>query len=175
MKIRKADRGDPVPWNLLLDADGPRAEIRKYLPRGEMWLAQEGPRVVGAMILMETRAHVWEIMNLAVVADMQRQGVGTRLLRKARTLARQRRAHRLEVGTGNSSLGPLAFYQRFGFRISSIAFDFFTFRWKRIHRENGIPLRDMVRLEISFEHPALAQEPAGAHNANVNTAPRSGR
>jgi ribosomal protein S18 acetylase RimI-like enzyme len=176
MKIRKANRGDPVPWTLLLDADGPRAEIRKYLSRGETWLAQEGPRVVGALILMETRAAgVWEIMNLAVAPDLQRQGVGTRLLRKARALAKQRGAHRLEVGTGNSSLGPLAFYQRFGFRIIGVEADFFATRWKRVRRENGIALRDMVRMEICFERQERAQTAGGAHNAKENTAPLSGR
>jgi ribosomal protein S18 acetylase RimI-like enzyme len=176
MEIRRADPGDPIPWTLLLDADGPKAEVRKYLARGELWLAQEGPRVLGSMILMETRAGLWEIMNLAVRADSQRRGIGTLLLGKARSLARRRGARRLEVGTGNSSIGPLAFYQRFGFRIVGVEVDFFARRWKRVRSESGIALRDMVRLEIDFERRARAAQAAGgAHSSKANTAPLSGR
>src|SRR3989442_999223 len=42
------------------------------------------------MVLMETRGDVWGGMNLAVSRNVQRKGIGTRLLKKARTLARQR-------------------------------------------------------------------------------------
>jgi GNAT superfamily N-acetyltransferase len=174
MKIRKANPGEPIPWTLLLDADGPKAEIRKYLSRGELWLAQEDARIVGSMVLLQTRAGAWEIMNLAVCTDLQRTGIGTQLLRKAKALAKQRGAPRLEVGTGNSSIGPLAFYQRFGFRIIGVDVDFFTRRWSRVRRENGIELRDMIRL-AAFGHPMRSQPAGGAHSAKAKTAPRSGR
>jgi ribosomal protein S18 acetylase RimI-like enzyme len=175
MNIRPADPGGPIPWALLLDADGPKAHVRTYLARGELWLAQEGPRVLGAMILMETHAGVWEIMNLAVRADSQRRGIGTRLLGKARSVAERRGGRRLEVGTGNSSIGALAFYQSFGFRIVGVEVDFFARRWKRVRRENGIALRDSVRLEIDLECRARVQAAAGAHSSKANTAPWSGR
>jgi len=100
---------------------------------------------------METRVDVWEVMNLAVSRNMKRKGIGTRLLKKARTLARQRGAHRLEVGTGNSGIGQLAFYQRFGFRIVGVDANFFVRRWHKVWKQNGISLRDMVRMEIEFD------------------------
>jgi ribosomal protein S18 acetylase RimI-like enzyme len=156
VRIRPSTPADAIPWALLMDADSPRAVVRKYLARGELWLAEDGTRVLGAMVLLAKRTDAWEIMNLAVAADAQRQGIGTRLLRKARQVAKARGAHRLEVGTGNSSLGPLAFYQRFGFRIVGVAVDFFTPRWSRVRRENGIALRDMVRMSLDVRGRARA-------------------
>lgn len=148
LKIRKATAEDAVPWPLLFDADGPRAEVEKYLARGEQWLAEQAGEVVGQMVLMETRADTWEIMNIAVAEERKGQGIGTALLRKAKLLATQRGAHRLEVGTGNSSLRELGFYQRFGFRIVGVDFDFFVRRWGKATKQGGIPLRDMIRMEI---------------------------
>jgi ribosomal protein S18 acetylase RimI-like enzyme len=149
--IRRARPTEPLPWDLLLSADGPRPEIEKYLARGELWLAECGGDIVGEMVLMETRVDVWEIMNLAVSQSVQRQGIGTRLLKRAKTMAKQRRAHRLEVGTGNGGVGQLAFYQRFGFRIVGIDANFFVRRWHKVWTQNGIPLRDMVRMEIALD------------------------
>lgn len=148
LKIRRATLADAVPWTLLFDADGPRAEVEKYLARGEQWLAEQAGEVVGQMVLMETRADIWEIMNIAVADACKGQGIGTAMLKKAKSLATQRGAQRLEVGTGNSSLRELAFYQRFGFRIVGVDFDFFVRRWGKATKQGGIPLRDMIRMEM---------------------------
>jgi len=148
--IRPFGPGDTVPWALLLAADGPRREIRKYLERGELWLAVQAGRVVGQMVLMQTRVGTWEVMNIAVDESLRGQGVGTALLRKAQQLAGERGARRLEVGTGNSSLRELGFYQRFGFRLCGIDFGFFTRRSARVQKQDGIVLRDMVRLAIDL-------------------------
>ncbi|WP_206169060.1 MULTISPECIES: GNAT family N-acetyltransferase [unclassified Variovorax] len=152
-QMRRAAPEDPTPWALLLAADGPRAEIRKYLSRGELWLAEAAGQVVGQMVLLETRVGTWEIMNIGVSDELRGRGVGTALLRKASALAAERGANRLEVGTGNSSLRELAFYQRFGFRIVGVDTDFFVRRANggRLQKQNGIVLRDMVRMRIEFE------------------------
>ncbi|MDR6518672.1 MULTISPECIES: GNAT family N-acetyltransferase [Variovorax] len=152
LKMRRATPDDPMPWPLLLAADGPRAEIRKYLSRGELWLAEAAGEVVGQMVLLETRVGTWEIMNIAVRGELRSHGVGTALLRKAKALATERGAQLLEVGTGNSSLRELAFYQRFGFRIVGVDTDFFVRRTGggRLQRQDGIVLRDMVRLRIEL-------------------------
>lgn len=149
--VRLATSDDRVPWRLLLSADGPRAEVDKYLSRAELWLAKRDREVVGAMVLLHTRADVWEVVNLAVARALHRRGIGTRLLSKARALARQRGARRLEVGTSSSGIGQLAFYQRFGFRIVGVDPDFFAGRWRTMAKENGIPVRDMVRMAIVLD------------------------
>ena len=52
----------------------------------------------------------------------------------------------IEIGTGNSSLNQLMFYQKSGFRMKEIWVDFFTKNYEEPIEENGIPCLDMVRL-----------------------------
>ncbi len=52
----------------------------------------------------------------------------------------------IEVGTANSSIGQLAFYQKCGFRITGVDKDFFVRHYPEEIFENGIQCRDMVRL-----------------------------
>ena len=53
---------------------------------------------------------------------------------------------KIEIGTGNSSLGQLALYQKCGFRITGIDIDFFIRCYQEEIFENGIQCRDMIRL-----------------------------
>ncbi|WP_339350029.1 hypothetical protein [Bifidobacterium indicum] len=53
---------------------------------------------------------------------------------------------RLEVGTGSTSTEALLFYQICGFRMDSIERDYFAGRYDQPVVENGIILKDMVRL-----------------------------
>ena len=140
--MRRANPADAPPWKLLFAADGPRAEIEKYLSRGEQWLAEIDGLVVGQMVLMQTRVDIWEVMNIAVSDELHGR-------------AAERGAQRLEVGTGNSSLRELAFYQRFGFRIVGVDVGFFERRSKRVQKQDGIVLRDMVRLALELPAPSL--------------------
>ena len=73
-------------------------------------------------------------------------------LSQGRFAVRGRVSSLLEVGTGNSSLRELAFYQRFGFRIAGVDRDFFVRRAAggRLQKQDGIVLRDMVRLRIEL-------------------------
>jgi len=54
------------------------------------------------------------------------------------------------VGTCNCCFRELAFYQRFGFRMTGIDCDFFARRSKVIERIDGIVVRDMVHLSIEL-------------------------
>jgi ribosomal protein S18 acetylase RimI-like enzyme len=58
--------------------------------------------------------------------------------------------HTLEVGTGNSSIGQLALYQKCGFRITGIDYNYFIRHYDEPIFENGIPCRDMIRLAIDL-------------------------
>lgn len=60
------------------------------------------------------------------------------------------------VGTANSSIGNLAFYQKCGFRLCGIRRDFFLSYPQPIW-ENGIRALDMVMFERDL-HEALEEE-----------------
>ena len=60
---------------------------------------------------------------------------------------------RVIVGTSSSGIGQLAFYQKTGFRLSWIERDFFntTRGYPRDLAENGIPVRDMVWMDLEID------------------------
>ena len=54
------------------------------------------------------------------------------------------------LGTGNSSIRNLAFYQKVGFRFQSVLRDFFVEYYEEPIFENGIPCKDMVILDMDL-------------------------
>lgn len=69
-----------------------------------------------------------------------------RLLQDAVDRHRAKGWRELHIGTGNSSIGQLALYQKCGFRIYSVVKDFFTDKYEGKIHENGIWCRDMIWL-----------------------------
>jgi L-amino acid N-acyltransferase YncA len=80
---------------------------------------------------------------------MHGQGIGSKMLRAVIEDLSNRGVRRLIVGTGNSGIGQLAYYQKAGFRLWKIERDFFSPErgYPDDLEENGIPLRDMVWMD----------------------------
>ncbi|MDN3498310.1 bifunctional GNAT family N-acetyltransferase/class I SAM-dependent methyltransferase [Microbacterium sp. APC 3898] len=77
-------------------------------------------------------------------------GYGRQLLQHALAESARRGFEFVEIGTGNSSLGQLALYQKCGFRLHAIDPDFFRRNYREPIFENGIECRDMVRLRYAI-------------------------
>lgn len=137
---------------LLLEADPSRAKISAYVTRGACYVARAGERIAGVYVLIPADrpedAGALELINIAVVEDRRGTGVGKLLVEDAVARARSSGASRLVLGTGNSSIDQLAFYQKRGFRIYAIDRDFFVRNYSEPIFENGIQCRDMLRLEL---------------------------
>jgi protein-L-isoaspartate O-methyltransferase len=58
-------------------------------------------------------------------------------------------ARRLEVGTGSFGY-QLAWYQRAGFRVFAVERDFFLDNYEEPIFEDGIQLKDMLRLAVDY-------------------------
>ncbi|PWK16361.1 GNAT family N-acetyltransferase [Tumebacillus permanentifrigoris] len=136
---------------LLLLADPSEEMVRRYLPEGELysWLTSEG-ETVGVLHLTSTEATVCEIRNIAVRDQYQGQGHGRSLLESILKLLRERGVEKVIVRTGNSSIGSLAFYQKFGFRIMEIDHDYFNREYQTPIFENGIRCQDQLLLARSL-------------------------
>jgi ribosomal protein S18 acetylase RimI-like enzyme len=141
---------EEIPMDLLLLADPSKSIITSYIHRARCFIAELNQRIVGEYVLLATRPQTAEIVNLAVSEDMQGRGIGRQLVLHAVELARQHGFKELEIGTGNSSLGQLALYQKCGFRMASIDRDFFTRHYPQPIYENGLQCRDMVRLAMNL-------------------------
>ncbi|MBO1624511.1 N-acetyltransferase [Bacillus cereus] len=139
-----------APKSLLLLADPSDVQIHAYLQRGLIHVAKVAGKVIGVYVLLETRPQTMEIMNIAVSEEVQGKGIGKQLLQHAIITAKEKHMHNLEVGTGNSSISQLAFYQKCGFRIFSIDFDYFSKHYEEEIIENGIVCRDMIRLTMEL-------------------------
>lgn len=72
------------------------------------------------------------------------------MLFSAINISKKLNAKVLEVGTGNSSISQLAFYQKCGFRIVGVDKDFFKRHYEERIIENGIECIDMIRLNIDL-------------------------
>ena len=86
---------------------------------------------------------------MAVREDLQRSGVGRRLVHCAIDLVARESGRRLLVATAAADIGNLRFYQRQGFRIQSVERDAFTTRtgYEPGSFIDGIELRDRVWLD----------------------------
>ena len=85
-------------------------------------------------------------MNIAVAEKHHGQGIGKILVLDAIQKAKDKGFKVIEVGTGNSSVGQLALYQKCGFRITGVDKDFFKIHYDEEIVENGIACIDMIRL-----------------------------
>ncbi|MDI2585909.1 GNAT family N-acetyltransferase [Psychrobacillus sp. NEAU-3TGS] len=132
--------------DLLLLADPSEKLVKQYVGRGECYIAQINEETVGVYVLLPTRPDTVELVNIAVAEHYHGQGIGKTLVRDAIQKAKQYGYKIIEVGTGNSSIGQLALYQKCGFRITGVDRDFFKIHYDEEIVENGIVCVDMIRL-----------------------------
>ncbi len=138
-----------APMDLLLLADPSVEKINGYLPASRCFVSCSGEATVGVCVVTPLGQDAYELMSIAVAPHYQQAGVGTELLKHTIEAARKLGARRLEVGTGSFGY-QLTFYQRHGFRITSIDRDFFVRNYAEPIFEAGIQLRDMLRLTLEL-------------------------
>lgn len=147
MDIRLLGKEEPLPLDLLLEADPSERLVRAYCAEGRCYMAEEAQEVLGVYVIVPLDANVLEIKNVAVAEKMRGKGLGKKLVMHALKEAEHLGFRKIRIGTGNSSIGQLALYQKCGFRMVSIERDFFTRNYPEPIIENGIPCHDMLYLE----------------------------
>ncbi|MFI5912591.1 GNAT family N-acetyltransferase [Dactylosporangium sp. NPDC051541] len=129
---------------VLRDAEEGDERIRAVLadPESVAYAGRDDGVLVGAAVVRHG-----EIVYIAVVEERRRRGYGLRILEALKS------AHPggLIVGTANSSLDNIAFYQRCGFRMLRVERDFFAYIDPPIV-EHGIPMRDMIVFSYESLH-----------------------
>jgi GNAT superfamily N-acetyltransferase len=126
MEIRKLNKTDKLPIELLLLADPSREIVEEYVNRGECFVAESEQQIIGVYVLLPTRPETVELVNVAVVQEQHGRGIGKRLVMDAKQVAKTKGYKTIEIGTGNSSIGQLALYQKCGFRIVGVDINFFV-------------------------------------------------
>jgi GNAT superfamily N-acetyltransferase len=146
MRIRELNFNEEPPIDLLLLADPSQKLIEEYLNRGVCYVAENNKALIGVYVLLPTRPETVELVNIAVSENEQGKGIGKQLVMDAIQISKMRGYKTIEVGTGNSSIGQLALYQKCGFRITSVDPDFFIRHYEDKIFENGIWCKDMIRM-----------------------------
>lgn len=133
---------------LLLLADPSEEMVMEYLEKGMLFSLVDGSdNAIGAIHLLPIDQETIEIKNIAVKESHHNRGYGKILVQHAIEQARIAGYRNMIVGTGNSSIGNLAFYQKAGFRLTRIIPDFFVENYAEPIFENGIQCRDMLIFE----------------------------
>jgi GNAT superfamily N-acetyltransferase len=136
-----------------LAEDSPR-QLDAYLDLGDVLVAAEAERPAGHIQLIPTgRSGELELKNMAVHPNVQGRGIGRSLVEAAFAFAREGGYRTMLVATAAADVGNLRFYQRLGFRVSSVERDAFTPAqgYPGSIEVDGIELRDRVWLTIELQ------------------------
>jgi ribosomal protein S18 acetylase RimI-like enzyme len=150
MVIRTLRKDEHPPWSLLLLADPSIEMVSAYLKDSFCLVAELDSSVLGVIVLLPKSEVDVEIMNIAVDENMQGKGIGRELIKHGIEAAKYKGFRRVEIGTGNSSIGQLALYQKSGFRIIEIDHDYFIRNYPDPIYENGILCRDRINLLLEI-------------------------
>lgn len=148
LQVREIPATD-VPMDLLLLADPSDDKVETYLSGSKCFAASSNGMLIGACVVQAIDSGVYELMNIAIQPGYQKAGYGTALLKWVIDFFRRSGAIQMEVGTGTFGY-QLAFYQRHGFRVTSIDRDFFVRNYPAPIFENGIQHVDMLRLTLRY-------------------------
>ena len=140
---------DLVPQKLLLEADPSIERVNQYLEGSLCYVAVIQKEIVGVCVLNTIGKNKIELFNIAVLPEKQKSGIGTQLLEFILDSVREKDIESVELGTGTFGY-QLAFYQRFGFRVDSILKDHFINNYDEPIFENGIQIKDMLRLVLNL-------------------------
>ncbi|MBD1380736.1 GNAT family N-acetyltransferase [Bacillus sp. IB182487] len=130
--------------DLLLLADESEEMINSYIHKGSFLILEENnQQAVGVILLLHEDDKTIEIKNISILEQFQGKGLGRLLIKHTEERVKLQGVERLIVGTANSSIGNIAFYQKLGFRMYDIRKDFFL-DYPEIIYENGIQAQDMI-------------------------------
>jgi ribosomal protein S18 acetylase RimI-like enzyme len=111
------------------------------------YIADVEGEIIGAAV-MRWDANESELVYVAVAAEQRGRGLGKAIIEQLIQEGRRRGTRAILVGTANSSLENIAFYQKCGFRMESVRRDFFAYLPQPIY-EHGIAMRDMLMLRYA--------------------------
>ncbi|WP_404406177.1 GNAT family N-acetyltransferase [Jeotgalibacillus malaysiensis] len=137
-------RADYIDWLLL--ADDSEDAVRSYIDYGDLYVIHIEEQVAGVVLFITLSEHSVELKNIALSVDQRGKGLGKEAIDAAVKLYKDNGFKTMNVGTANSSIENLAFYQKAGFRMFSIIKDYFADYDPPVY-EHGIRRLDLVMFE----------------------------
>jgi N-acetylglutamate synthase-like GNAT family acetyltransferase len=149
--VRKLNKNEEIPFELLLLADEAIEAIDKYINDSEIYVAERANKIIAVYVLQKISDDTIEIKNIAVDKQYQGQGIGKVLLADASARAKAQKVKKIIIGTGDASIKQLYLYQKEGFEIFDIKNRFFLDNYPEPIYENGIQLKHMIMLKKELE------------------------
>ncbi len=140
-----------VPFELLLLADEEKDKIMKYYNDSIYIAAETDDKVIAIIALKEIDNNSVEIVNIAVEEKWQNKKIGHKLLQKAIEYSKEKKYRIVIIKTGNSGIIQLALYQKIGFRITKVNYDYFTNNYSKPIYENNILCKDQIVLKYIID------------------------
>ncbi len=132
---------------ILRDAEEGEERIRTALldPACVAYEARVDGQLIGAAVVRWDQQEASELLYIAVAEQQRGRGYGKGIVAAVQAELVGRGGNALLVGTANSSLENIAFYQKCGFRMFEVRRDYFSYIQPPI-QEHGIVMRDMLVL-----------------------------
>ncbi|MYL69486.1 GNAT family N-acetyltransferase [Halobacillus litoralis] len=127
----------------LLLADESESIIESYIDDGVFYTIDLDGVHIGVCLFVFPEEYTVEIKNIAIQEAFQGKGFGKKVIQASCTLFQKQGYKEMRVGTSNSSIENIAFYQKAGFRFYEIHHDFFL-QYSDPFYENGIRGMDMI-------------------------------
>jgi len=130
----------------LLLADESEEVVLSYIHDGYLFAIEHDKKIVGVALYIETEDGEIELKNIGLIPSARGKGFGKQAVMQGVMDFQKRGYKKIIVGTANSSIDNIKFYQRLGFRMMAIKRDFFKNYPKPIF-ENSIQALDMIMFE----------------------------
>ena len=132
-----------IPYHLLLDADPSKELVDKYLACGILFGAFYDKEPAGVCLLIFHNNITAEIINLTVLEKYRNKNIGKLLISFAENQARLGGIKYMEIGTSENIV---KYYENQGYKCHKTIKDFFVENYEFPVIDNGIILKDMIRL-----------------------------
>lgn len=136
--------------SILLMADESEEIVKDYIEAGTLFaIKNEENDTIGCILMIDFHENAAEIKNIALIPEFRGKGYGKACIHRILQAAKKMKKERVVVGTANSSIENIAFYQKCGFRFLEIKKNFFA-DYPDIIVENGIQALDMIYFEYKL-------------------------
>ncbi|KHE72675.1 N-acetyltransferase [Halobacillus sp. BBL2006] len=145
---KTGNRNDFLDYLLLADED--ETIVKSYIKDGDMFELLYSGKTIGVCLFTFPNEDTVEIKNIAIAEACRGLGIGKQVVQIAISHYQKKGLHHMIVGTANSSIENIAFYQKAGFRFHEIRKDFFLSYPQPIF-ENNIQALDMVVFHLPLK------------------------
>lgn len=137
-------------YGLLLLADETIEAIDKYLALSTVFKVSSDGLAIGVFCLFNIDSSIVEIKNIAISDVKQSLGIGSAVIAAIIKIVKSNGFSTLIVGTSDTGVDQIRFYERNGFVRYAVKKNFFVENYSAPIIENGIQLKDMIMLKLTL-------------------------